>query len=85
MINEERKRWLVEYDHADGRKGTVEVVTEVAEYGGFQYGNGKAGRLTTENGTHYGYDLRYSHGDLHKVMLDAYFGEGLVSATEQGE
>lgn len=77
----EKKQWVVEYDHKDGRKGTTNVTTEIAESGAFHYGNGKAGLLTS-NGFRQGYDLRYSHGDLHKVMLDAYFGNGLVSAKE---
>ena len=80
-MNRERKYWVVEYDHKDGRKGTSNVTTEVADAGAFQYGNGKAGLLTTD-GFKQGYDLRYCHGDLHKVMLDNYFGKGLVSAKE---
>ena len=27
-----KKKWLVTYDHKDGRAGTVEVETEVAEF-----------------------------------------------------
>ena len=77
----ERKIWKVEYDHKDGRKGTVEVITEVDKYGGFQYGNCKAGTLIAD-GYPNGYDLRYCHGDLHRIMLEQYFGAGLVSAEE---
>lgn len=76
-----KKKWLVTYDHKDGRAGTVEVETEVADSGAFAYGNRKAGVLR-ESGQMYGYDLRYCKGDLHKVMLDEYFGKGLVNAEE---
>lgn len=75
------KRWRIEYAHADGRAGTVEAETEITKSGGFQYGNGKSGGLTI-NGYTTGYDLRYASGDLHRVMLEEYFGEGLVKATE---
>ena len=78
----ERKIWLVEYDHKDGRSGTVRVETEVGESGAFEYGNRKAGVLLVD-GYANGYDLRYCHGDLHKVMLSNYFGAGLVSAKEE--
>lgn len=81
-MNGEKKIWVVEYDHKDGRAGTVRVTTEVCKSGAFEYGNGKAGLLVTE-GFKQGYDLRYCHGDLHRVMLDNYFGKGLVSAKEE--
>lgn len=71
----ETKQWSVEYDHEDGRKGTLQVTTEIMKSGGFQYGNRKAGRLTVE-GFEQIYDLRYNHGDLHMVMLKGYFGIG---------
>ena len=77
----ETKKWRVEYDHKDGRSGVVEATTEIMKSGGFQYGNGKAGRMTVE-GFEQIYDLRYNHGDLHKVMLKGWFGEGLIKATE---
>lgn len=76
-----KKKWLVTYDHKDGRAGTVEIETEVADSGAFAYGNGKAGVLR-ECGQTFGYDLRYCKGDLHRVMLDEYFGNGLVKAEE---
>ena len=78
----ELKEWIVEYDHKDGRKGTMSVTTETDKSEAFDYGNRTVGRLTTEGGTEIGYDLRYSHGDLHRVMLDEYFGAGLISAKE---
>lgn len=77
----ETKKWRVEYDHKDGRSGVVEVTTEVFDSSAFQYGNGKAGRMMSE-GQKQVYDLRYNHGDLHKVMLNDWFGEGLIKATE---
>jgi hypothetical protein len=77
----EVKKWTVAYAHNDGRHGTVEATTEIQKSGGFQYGNGKAGGLTVDGQTR-GYDLRYASGDLHRVMLDEYFGDGLVEATE---
>ena len=76
------KRWKVTYAHADGRSGVVECETEVQDSGCFQYGNGKAGGLTVGD-FFQGYDLRYASGsDLHRVMLDEYFGRGLVKAEE---
>ena len=78
----ETKKWRVEYDHKDGRSGVVEVTTEIMKSGGFQYGNGKAGRLTESGCRSQFYDLRYNHGDLHMVMLNGYFGNGLKKATE---
>ena len=78
----ETKKWIVEYDHEDGRSGKVEVTTEIMKSGGFQYGNGKSGALIVD-GYPTGYDLRYCNGDLHMVMIRTYFGRGLVKATEQ--
>lgn len=80
-MDNEVKRWNVTYNHEDGRSGTVEAVTEIQKSGGFRYGNGKAGGLTIDGYTTV-YDLRYEHGDLHRLMLDSYFGKGLVKATE---
>lgn len=76
------KTWKIEYDHKDGRKGTVIATTEIVKSDGFQYGNGKAGRLTVGSSTEQVYDLRYCTGDLHRVMIDDYFGKGIVSVTE---
>lgn len=77
------KKWLVKHNHNDGRAGTVEVTTEIQKSGGFQYGNGKAGVITVGSFTQ-GYDLRYNTAkDLHMIMLNEYFGTGLVSATER--
>ena len=76
-----KKKWLVTYDHKDGRAGTVEIETEVSDSKAFAYGNGKAGALW-EAGQMFGYDLRYCNGDLHRVMLEEYFGNGLVKAEE---
>lgn len=76
-----KKKWLVTYDHKDGRAGTVEVMTEVSDSGAFAYGNRKAGALWVERQM-FGYDLRYCKGDLHRVMLDEFFGAGLVKAEE---
>ena len=78
----EVKRWSVEYDHHDGRKGTVGVVTEIRKSAGFQYGNGKSGALTVDGYPFIGYDLRYCGGNLHMAMIKEYFGKGLVAATE---
>lgn len=81
-MSAEVKNWKVKYNHADGRKGTVNVTTEIGKSGGFQYGNGKCGLLTVEDFSQ-GYDLRYCMAqDLHKVMLEDYFGKGLVEAIE---
>lgn len=78
----EVKKWMVEYDHADGRSGRVEITTEICKAGGFQYGNGKGGALI-EGGQPRVYDLRYCREkDLHMVMIREYFGDGLVKATE---
>lgn len=79
------KNWKVEYDHKDGRKGTLDVTTEIEKSGAFDYGNGLCGRIIV-NGCDRNYDLRYcTSDDLHRVMLKEYFGRGLVSATEKGE
>ena len=81
-MEKEVKRWNVAYSHEDGRSGRVEVETEVGESGAFQYGNGKYGALMVGD-FEQGYDLRYSSAkDLHRVMLDDYFGKGLVEAVE---
>ena len=79
----ETKRWSVEYSHDDGRSGTVEAVTEIERVKEPYYGNGKYGALTVNGEYKYGYDLRYNRErDLHMVMINAYFGKGLVKATE---
>lgn len=71
----------MEYIHEDGRSGSVKVVTEICKTGGFKYGNGKSGMLAV-GGTMQIYDLRYNRErDLHMVMLEDYFGKGLVKAT----
>lgn len=80
-MNNEVKKWKIAYSHEDGRNGTVEATTEIQQSGGFQYGNGKSGGLTIDGYTTI-YDLRYEHGDLHRLMLNDYFGKGLVEATE---
>lgn len=80
-MKEEIRTWMVEYDHKDGRSGKVTARTEVTKGGGFQYGNGKAGCLKVGDYTRV-YDLRYNKGDLHRVMIDDYFGSGLVAVTE---
>lgn len=77
----EVKKWKIAYDHHDGRSGTVEATTEIRKSGAFEYGNGKSGALIVD-GRLTGYDLRYASGDLHRVMLNEYFGKGLVEATE---
>ena len=76
-----KKEWLVEYNHSDGRHGTVKAITEISNIEKNIYGNGKAGLLTVGDFSQ-GYDLRYEKGDLHMVMLKDYFGRGLVKATE---
>lgn len=77
----ETKKWNVKYSHIDGRSGEIEVVTEIAESGAFQYGNGKSGALIID-GYPNGYDLRYCNDkDLHMVMIRDYFGKGLVEAV----
>ena len=80
-MGNEVKRWNVAYSHEDGRSGRVEVETEVGESGAFQYGNGKYGALMVGD-FEQGYDLRYNNGDLHRLMLEDYFGKGLVEAVE---
>lgn len=81
-MNKEIKKWTVYYSHEDGRSGTVEVTTEVGKSGAFQYGNGKYGAITVGD-FEQGYDLRYcTRKDLHRVMLEEYFGKGLMTATE---
>lgn len=81
-MKEEIKKWLIAYDHKDGRSGTVEATTEIHKSGGFDYGNGKSGGLTIDGYT-FGYDLRYCREkNLHMVMIREYFGKGLVKATE---
>lgn len=78
----ERKNWVVNYSHKDGRHGTVNVMTEIDESKAFNYGNNKCGLLTVGEFSQ-GYDLRYNHEkDLHMVMMRDYFGDGLVSAIE---
>lgn len=83
-MKKETKRWLVDYSHDDGRKGTVQVTTEIMKSGGFQYGNGKSGVLIENSvGYHHGYDLRYcKEKDLHMVMIREFFGKGLIKASE---
>lgn len=76
-----KKTWNVSYDHKDGRKGTVKVITEVERVEGASYGNQKYGRLTVGASSTV-YDLRYNKGNLHMVMLKDYFGTGLVNAVE---
>lgn len=78
----EIKRWRIKYDHNDGRSGTVDVTTEIRKSGAFQYGNGKSGAITVGDYIRT-YDLRYCREkDLHKAMLDDYFGKGLVESVE---
>lgn len=80
-----KKTWSVEYDHKDGRKGVVGVVTEVERVDGSRYGNQKYGRLSVGAQPDYTqtYDLRYNtEKDLHMVMIRDYFGRGLVGAKE---
>lgn len=66
------KKWHVKYSHKDGRSGEIQATTEISE---------KSGLLTVGDFSQ-GYDLRYERGDLHKIMLNDYFGAGLVTATE---
>lgn len=76
------KKWQVTYDHKDGRSGVVNAETTVMDSGAFQYGNGKAGELTINDAYTEYYDLRYTHGDLHRAMIEGYFGKGFVKAVE---
>lgn len=81
-MKEEVKNWKVEYDHKDGRCGVVNVTTEIRESGAFSYGNGKAGAIQINDGDPRYYDLRYNHDDdLHMLMIQDWFGKGLVKAT----
>lgn len=81
-MNKEIKKWNVEYNHRDGRKGTIEAITEIGDSQSFNYGNGKYGGLVVGDWEQ-GYDLRYCmEKDLHMVMIKDYFGKGLVKATE---
>lgn len=76
------KRWVIEYDHKDGRAGTVEATTDIVKVEG-QYGNGKSGSLSI-NGYDNLFDLRYcTEDDLHMAMINQYFGNGLVKAVEK--
>ena len=75
------KKWQVTFDHKDGRNGQVEVTTIVTDSPAFQYGNGKAGVLK-EGSSRQPYDLRYASGNLHRVMIEDYFGAGLIEAVE---
>jgi len=78
----ETKKWRIDYDHKDGRHGTMEVTTEIGDSTLFQYGNGKYGAIFCDD-FEQGYDLRYCRSkDLHRVILDEFFGDGLVRATE---
>lgn len=78
----EIKRWLVEYDHNDGRSGTVNVKTEIGKSESFDYGNGKFGLIEIEDFEQV-YDLRYNMGkDLHMIMIESIFGKGLKKAIE---
>ena len=80
----EYKKWMVSYNHRDGRKGTVRVTTEVTDSKAFDYGNGKCGAIMFEDGYNEVYDLRYSAAkDLHLIMLEIFFGDGLVQAVAQ--
>ena len=76
------KKWKVVYSHDDGRSGTVEAVTELQKDESIMYGNKTYGSLSVNNERVNVYDLRYSRGDLHRIMLEEYFGQGLVEATE---
>ena len=82
-MTEEVKKWSIKYDHKDGRKGVVEVTTEVGKSGASRYGNGKAGMIQVKDSDPRYYDLRYNHEpDLHMLMIEDYFGEGLVKVTQ---
>lgn len=82
-MTSEIRNWTIEYDHRDGRSGAVEVKTEIEEAAAFHYGNRKMGVLTVEGQPHI-YDLRYSEAeDLHREMLEAFFGDGLTNAIER--
>ena len=80
-MKRERKEWMVEYSHDDGRSGKVKVITEITKSKAFTYGNGKSGGIIIGD-FEQRYDLRYStEKDLHMVMIKEYFGKGLVTAT----
>lgn len=78
----EVKRWVVTFDHMDGRKGTVEVVTEMYDSKAFQYGNMKSGKIIVGDGERY-YDFRYIKGNPHMIMIEDFFGKGLVTVVER--
>lgn len=81
----ETKNWEIEYSHDDGRAGTVRARTEISKSEEYTYGNKKYGALRI-NGEPVIYDLRYNRAkDLHLVMLQEYFGNGLVRAIEVEE
>ena len=76
------KKWKVKYDHKDGRSGEVDVITKIFYSRAFDYGNQKGGELII-NGVMQSYDLRYNkESDLHMVMIQDYFGNGLVEVKE---
>ena len=79
-MKNEVKKWKVEYDHKDGRSGVVDVTTEIRDSAS-KYGNGKCGAIQINDGEQTVYDLRYNHGDLHMVMIEDWFGKGLVKTT----
>lgn len=76
------KKWLVAYDHGDGRYGLVTVMTELTETKCQLYGNEKVGVLIVD-GLQEIFDLRYCRDkDLHFSMLKSYFGAGLYGVKE---
>lgn len=81
MEMKEIKKWLVCYDHNDGRSGKVKVITILEKVPGSLYGNQTYGSISI-NGVGTAsrlYDLRYEKGDLHLLMIEDYFGAGLCS------
>lgn len=82
-MNEETKKWKIQYDYHDGRKGTDIVTTIITKSKSFNYGNGLCGILVIDD-FNWSYDLRYMiPGDLHRAMINELFGSrNLVDVSE---
>lgn len=81
------KRWIINYAHDDGRRGTVCAMTNVFVHKDGRYGEGgikvKLGFIDIEDDEYKAmYDLRYEQNDPHMTMIKEYFGKGLKTADE---
>lgn len=82
-MNEETKKWKIQFDHHDGRAGIVYATTTISKSKSFNYGNGLCGILVIDD-FNWSYDLRYMiPGDLHRAMINDLFGtRNLVDVSE---